>query len=132
MAKAPNYTEEQTQLMVGMYVGVRDESQERRDEVVEELAAMFNKSPRSIRAKLSREDVYVAKAVVSKVTGEAPAKKIELAARLREVSGANINVDNVAKMNKVDISRLIEAFEARDADALEAAEAADETESEEG
>ena len=98
--------------MVAKYTAVKTEPEAVRDAMVLELATELKKSERSIRAKLSRENVYVAKTVVSKVTGETPAKKVELAARLAEVSGANINVDNVAKMNKVDIQRLVEAFEA--------------------
>ena len=112
MAKTVNYTPEMTATMVERYTAVREADEATRDNVVAELASEFNKSERSVRAKLSRENVYVAKTAVSKVTGEAPAKKAELAERLAKVSGANINVENVAKMNKVDIQRLIEAFEA--------------------
>ena len=112
MAKIVNYTDEMTATMVAKYTAVKTEPEAVRDAMVLELATELKKSERSIRAKLSRENVYVAKTVVSKVTGETPAKKVELAARLAEVSGANINVDNVAKMNKVDIQRLVEAFEA--------------------
>lgn len=119
MAKTVNYTPEMTATMVSKYTAVKTEPEAVRDAMVKELAAELNKSERSIRAKLSRENVYVAKTVVSKVTGETPAKKIELAARLAEISGANINVDNVAKMNKVDITRLIAAFEALQPEAEE-------------
>ena len=119
MAKTVNYTPEMTATMKSKYIAVAGEPEAVRDAMVKELAAELNKSERSIRAKLSRENVYVAKTVVSKVTGETPAKKIELAARLAEISGANINVDNVAKMNKVDITRLIAAFEALQPEAEE-------------
>lgn len=119
MAKTVNYTPEQTELMVGMYLGVRDESEARRDEVVNEICDILGKQPRSVRAKLARETVngeavYIAKQVVSKVTGDSPAKKLELAETLRKVSGANINPETVAKANKTDIVRLIEAFNSRD------------------
>ncbi len=119
MAKTVNYTPEMTAAIVARYTAVKTEPEAVRDAMVLELATEFKKSERSVRAKLSREQVYVAKTVVSKVTGETPAKKVELAARLAEVSGANINVDNVAKMNKVDISRLIAAFEAFAPEAVE-------------
>ena len=115
MAKAPNYTEEMTAAIKARYVAVAEESEDVRDAMVKELADEFDKSERSIRAKLSRENVYKPKTPVSTVTGEAPAKKAELATKLQAVSGANINPENVAKMNKVDIVRLIEAFEDRDA-----------------
>ena len=121
MAKTVNYTDAMTATAVEMYTAVRDGTEAERDAMVKEIAATLGKNERSVRSKLSRENVYVPKKVVSKVTGETPAKKIELATRLRTVSGANINPENVAKMNKVDITRLIEAFVARDVriDALE-------------
>jgi MoxR-like ATPase len=115
MAKTVNYTPEQTARAVEMYMTVVESSEDERAAMVKTIAAELGKNERSIRSKLSREKVYVPKKVVSKVTGETPAKKIELAERLRTVSRANINAENVAKMNKVDITRLIEAFESRDA-----------------
>ena len=143
MAKAPNYSPEATELAVGMYLGVRDESEERRNEVVMEIADLLQKDVRSVRAKLSRErmedgsSVYVPKVKVSKVTGEEPAKKAELAARLISVTGVDANkvdAERVAKMNKTDITAFIAAFEAltvaaEDADA-ESAEAEDYSETE--
>lgn len=110
MAKTVNYTPEMTARAVEMYEEVINESEDVRAAMVKTIAAELGKTERSVRSKLSREKVYVPKKVVSKVTGETPAKKVELAATLRTVSGANINVDNVAKMNKVDITRLIKAF----------------------
>ena len=126
MAKTPNYTPEQTEIMVGMYTGVANESEARRAEVVDEIAALFSKSPRSVRAKLSREGVYVAKAVASKVTGEAPAKKDELAARLAEVTG--LSLVSAEKLNKTDLVALIAFAKAAQDAALEAAEGFDPTE----
>jgi len=110
MAKTVNYTDAMTATAIEMYESVSDGTESERDAMVKEIAATLGKNERSIRSKLSRENVYIPKKVVSKVTGETPAKKVELAATLRTVSGANINVDNVAKMNKVDITRLIKAF----------------------
>ena len=104
MAKAPNYTKDQTDLMVGMYTGVAGESEARRDEVVNEIAALFKKNVRSVRAKLSREDVYVAKVPVSK-DGSPVARKAELAETLVKVSGlALVSAD---KLNKTDLVALI-------------------------
>jgi len=114
MAKPVNYTDAMTATAVEMYLGVAAGTESERAAMVKEIADTLGKTERSVRSKLSREKVYVPKKVVSKVTGETPAKKIELANRLRTVSGANINPENVAKMNKVDITRLIEAFVQRD------------------
>jgi hypothetical protein len=111
MPKTVNYTPEMTARAVELYTSVADGTETERAEMVKRIANELNKTDRSVRSKLSREGVYIAKKPVSKVTGEAPAKKIELAERLRVVSGANIDTENVAKMNKLDISALIEAFE---------------------
>ena len=110
MAKTVNYTPEMTATAVEMYSTVVDGTESERAAMVKEIAATLGKNERSVRSKLSREKVYVPKKVVSKVTGESPAKKIKLANLLRTVSGANVNAENVAKMNKVDITRLIKAF----------------------
>jgi len=114
MAKTVNYTPEMTKDIVDAYSAVRDEDEETRDAMVEELAAKYGKMVRSIRAKLSREGVYVSKKVVSKVTGEDPAKKEELAKRLVEVSG--LNLVWAEKLNKTDLVALIRAFESAGSD----------------
>jgi len=114
MAKTVNYTPEMTKDIVDAYSAVRDEDEETRDAMVEELAAKYGKMVRSIRAKLSREGVYVSKKVVSKVTGEDPAKKEELAKRLVEVSG--LNLVSAEKLNKTDLVALIRAFESAGSD----------------
>lgn len=48
-----NYTEEQTQQLLAAYAELGPDS-------LEQLASMFSKTVRSIRAKLSREGVYIA------------------------------------------------------------------------
>ena len=134
MPKAVNYTDEMTARAVELYTSVSAGTETERAAMVKTIADELGKTERSVRSKLSREKVYIPKKVVSKVTGETPAKKVELAETLRVVSGANINADNVAKMNKVDITRLIQAFadRSRQYDALmEAYNAVVEGESEE-
>jgi hypothetical protein len=113
MTKTVNYTDAQTTEMVDLYTDVAGESQEVRDAMVLELATELKKSERSIRAKLSREGVYVAKVTKSKVTGEVAAKKIEMANTLIELSGVTkVSAENVAKMNKTDIQAFINVFKA--------------------
>ena len=114
--KTPNYTPEMTARAVELYNEVKDESEDVRAAMVTRIAMELGKSDRSVRSKLSRENVYVPKKTVSKVTGETPAKKIELATRLVTVANVNVNPENVAKMNKLDITAFIEAFEAATAD----------------
>lgn len=104
MAKAPNYTEEVTNELVAGYLEVATESEEVRNAFVTEAAARYGKSVRSIRAKLSRENVYVAKTPVAK-DGEPAVKKEVLAAELATVTG--IPLVSAEKLNKTDLKALI-------------------------
>ena len=106
MAKTVNYTPEMTSAIVEAYTAVSDGTEAERAAVVESLAAEFGKSVRSIRAKLSRENVYVAKKPVSKVTGDKPAKKEELAAMLATATG--LPLVSAEKLNKTDLVALID------------------------
>lgn len=106
VTKAQNYSPEQVQEMREAYTEAT--TQETRDAVVLAVAERFGKSKRSIVSKMSREGFYVAKATVSKVTGEKPAKKDDLAVILRKVSG--LPMVSAEKMNKTDIQDLITHF----------------------
>lgn len=106
--KNVNYTPEQVQTMREAYESATDETS--RETVVLALAEQFGKSKRSIVSKMSREGFYVAKVQVSKVTGEKPAKKEELAVELRKVSG--LPMVSAEKLNKTDLQDLINYFEA--------------------
>jgi len=101
--KAQNYSPEQVQTMKADYTKATDA--ETREAVVLHLAETFGKSKRSIVSKMSREGYYIAKKVISKVTGETPAKKDALAVQLREVSG--LPMVSAEKLNKTDIQDLI-------------------------
>ena len=72
-----NYTEEQTNMLVGAYLDKPT------PETVEELAETLGKSKKSIIGKLSREGVYRREAYVSK-TGEKPITKIEIVEQIAE------------------------------------------------
>ena len=104
--KAVNYSPEQVQEMETRYTKATD--QKTREKVVVGLAEKFGKSKRSIISKMSREGFYVPKVVVSKVTGEKPAKKEDLAIELRKVSG--LPMVSAEKLNKTDIQDLITHF----------------------
>ena len=108
MAKTPNYTEEQTATMVRMYIDVASESEERRAEVVNEIAEMFNKSPRSVRAKLSRENVYIAKQPKAK-DGQPVMSKADLGTLISMHVG--LPVDSSINMTKQDMKKVIIAFQ---------------------
>lgn len=116
MTKTVNYTPEMTASIVDRYLAVREADEATRARVFSELAAEFGKNERSIRAKLSREQingesVYVPKVTVSKVTGEAAAKKVDMANHLVTEFSVNADPENVAKMNKLDIQAFIDRFE---------------------
>jgi hypothetical protein len=124
MAKAPNYSVEQVQTLTDMYTPVQGESEAVRKAMVKTIAAKIGKKPGSVIAKLSNMDIYVKQVVVSSVTGDDPAKKSELAARLVSTVEANVDVfegenaiprlnpETMEKMNKTDLSGLIHAFNA--------------------
>ena len=105
MAKPANYTDEMTTAIVAAYTAVSTGTEAERNDCVSDLAATYGKSVRSIRAKLSRENVYVAMKPVSKVTGDAPAKKEVLAAELASVTG--LALVSAEKLNKTDLVALI-------------------------
>lgn len=108
MTKAPNYTPEQTDVMRRMYIEVASESEARRAEVVKEIARMFNKSPRSIVAKLSRENVYIAKKPVAK-DGNPIMSKADLGTLISMHVG--LPVDSSINMTKEDMKKIIIAFQ---------------------
>ena len=96
-ARVANYTPEMTQLIVEDYVnGVS----------VEDIAAKVVKSVRSVRAKLVREGVYVAKPKVVSRKVEGPTKK-EL---LVELSATGYDVSGLEGATKDAIARLMVAL----------------------
>jgi hypothetical protein len=86
--KPVNYTPEQTAQLVANY---------KAGESVEQLAAMFGKTTRSVVAKLSREGVYTAK---SKTAGTVRVKKSELVDRIANLCNADAEAfDSLEKAN---------------------------------
>ena len=96
-ARVANYTTEMTALVVSEYeAGVS----------VEDIAAMVVKSVRSVRSKLVREGVYVAKPKVVSRKVEGPTKK-EL---LVELSATGYDVSGLEGATKDAIARLMDAL----------------------
>ena len=95
-----NYTEEMVDAMVADY------QDNPTLETVASLAAEFNKSTRSIVAKLVREGVYKAqpKAVAAKV---AVVRKSELVATINEALG--LELASLEKATKGDLEKLVAA-----------------------
>ena len=101
-AKSPNYTPEQTAVLLSRYV---DEKM-----TVEQIATEFGKSVRSITAKLSREGVYQKKAYVSK-TGAAPVKKDTLADQMATAFGlTEAEAESLTKANKTALLKILDIF----------------------
>ena len=104
MAKAPNYTQAETDMMVSKYIGVASESESVRDAMVQEIADELKKNVRSVRAKLSRENVYVAKIPKSK-DGSTVVRKEQLVRILSDQVG--FNLESAISMTKNDLKRTI-------------------------
>lgn len=100
-AKSVNYTAEQTVAIVAAYQA---------GETVEALAEQFQKSVRSIVAKLSREGVYKKKEYVGK-TGEKPVKKDTTADAIGAILGlAENDIESLTKANKNALKKIFEAL----------------------
>ena len=99
-----NYTQEMTDALVQAYVACPNRV------VVDQYAELFNKSSRSIIAKLVREGVYQAQDRVTK-TGEPVVRKQDLVEKIEAVTG--IDLPSLAKASKsdlVELSTFIETY----------------------
>jgi hypothetical protein len=74
-------------------------------ETVNNLAAKYNTTRRSIIAKLSYNGVYIKPVYISK-SGEVPVSKSELVQELAELFTAN-ELEQLIKLNKVTIKKII-------------------------
>lgn len=105
-----NYTPDQEKIMLEMY---NPESPlEEREAQVKAICKRLGKEIRSVKGKLSSMKVFVRAKPVSKVTGEAPAKKEEIAQQLVTLAGVNgdgksLNPLSLEKCNKTDLQFLI-------------------------
>lgn len=98
-----NYTEEQTNMLVGAYLDSPT------PETVERLAEKLDKSKKSIIGKLSREGVYRREVYVSK-TGEKPITKIEIVSQIAEALGLeSTDLTGLEKSPKEALRRLEKA-----------------------
>ena len=105
--KTVNYTDEMVARLHEVYDG--DAAEEVRDAQVAQLADELGKSPASIRAKLTREGLYVPKA-------KAPAGKASVTkAQLVTAIAAEMNVDedvigSLEKATKVALGKVLAAL----------------------
>jgi Zn-dependent M32 family carboxypeptidase len=100
VTRVPNYTDEMVDAMVADY---QDNPTK---DTVTRLASEFNKSTRSIVAKLVREGVYVAAPRVTK-TGAPVIRKSEIVAQIQDALG--VEFSTLEKASKADLERLLAA-----------------------
>ena len=101
VAKAVNYTPEQTVSMVSEYQA---------GTTVDAIAFSMGKSVRSVVAKLSREKVYVAKTYTTK-TGETVAKKDAVADAIGAVLKlTEAETESLTKANKTALAKIFAAL----------------------
>jgi len=103
VTRTPNYTDAMVDTLVSEYQDAPNKS------TVEKLAREFNKSTRSIVAKLVREGVYVAQPRTTK-TGAPVIRKSELVAQIS--SALDIEVPTLEKASKADLEKLLGAINA--------------------
>ena len=107
-AKTENYTEAQTVELVGAYRAAS--TSEDRLIVVAEFAERFGKTINSIRAKLVREKVYVAKVYTNK-NGAKPVKKDSMVSDIAKKIGMSVEAcDSLEKVNKAVLVRILHAL----------------------
>jgi len=106
VTRTPNYTDEMVDAMVAEYT-----SNPTKD-TVSALAKEFNKSTRSIVAKLVREGVYKAQPRTTK-TGAPVVRKSEIVAEIQTELGAVAGFPSLEKASKADLQNLLALIQAR-------------------
>lgn len=96
-----NYTEEMVEAMTAQYLNAPTR------ETVDELAAAFNKSARSVISKLSALGVYKRQEAVTK-TGAPIVRKDQYIAEVQEALGHEF--PSMEKMTKADLERLVKVL----------------------
>ena len=106
VTRTPNYTDEMVDVMVAEYTSTPTK------DTVAKLASEFNKSTRSIVAKLVREGVYKAQPRTTK-TGAPVVRKSEIVAEIQIELGAIAGLPSLEKASKADLQNLLALIQAR-------------------
>lgn len=102
-----NYSADQEQTLRAVYIP--SDSQEAREAQVAQLAEELDKKPRSIIAKLSRMELYVAKVRTTKA-GEPVAHKKDIVADIAKAAGLTVEqVASFTKATKADLQTFAKA-----------------------
>ena len=105
--RTPNYTDEMVDVLVAEYTSTPTK------DTVAKLAREFNKSTRSIVAKLVREGVYVAQPRTTK-TGAPVIRKAEIVAEIQtELGVVTGGLPTLEKASKADLQNLLALIQAR-------------------
>ena len=105
--KNVNYTDEMVARLHEVYDG--EASEKDRDAQVAQLAEELGKSPASVRAKLTREGVYVAKSKAP--AGKAGVRKADLVTAIAEKLGVDEDVvGSLEKATKNALTRVNDAL----------------------
>lgn len=102
MTKTVNYTPEMTATIVEAYKAATTDGA--RNEVVRDMAGTFGKSPASIRAKLSREGVYVKAEKAGKKGGvkkDEVANAIAAVIMMPENDATSLTKANLTALNRI-------------------------------
>ena len=106
-ATVKNYSDEAVARLHEVYDGTADEAE--RDAQVQELSVELAKCTRSIRAKLTREGIYVPKAKAP--AGKAVVRKAELVTAIAKAMGADEDViGSLEKATKVALTKVLNAL----------------------
>ncbi len=105
--KVVNYTDEAVARLHEVYDG--NEDVETRDKQVAQLAQELGKSPASIRAKLTREGIYVPKGPAPK-KGAGVTKAQLVTAIAREIEADEDVIGSLEKATKVALAKVLVAL----------------------
>jgi hypothetical protein len=102
-AKVENYTAEHVAIMLQEYIG-----DNRTPETVQKLATMFNRSSRSIIAKLSNLQVYVKTSGYKRKDGSDVSHKSDLSDKIGAILGlSEPDVSSLEKANRSALAKIL-------------------------
>jgi hypothetical protein len=105
--KTVNYTDEMVARLHDVYDGSADE--DTRDKQVSQLSEELDRSPASIRAKLTREGIYVPKAKAP--AGKNTVRKADLVGFIAKQLNVHVEaVESLEKANKSALARVAAAL----------------------
>lgn len=105
--KKVKYTPEMEAMIKADYLAC--ETDDEREEVIQEYMDKWDKTKRMIVAKLSRMDIYSPRPKLSKVTGEKPATKEQIVRRIeRQMNKSRGEFEGLEKAPKLVLQAILE------------------------